>query len=354
MRSTDETSDPRAPVDARRVTAWGACAALILAVAVIFVVLAVDRGSRTEGTVLVGAADTAQIVVSAFISACLAAAILSSAVRGRNHRELAILVAARVTSVGALLLTLPLLVLATLDSPTVTPIIDDGCETGYVAREQDMHLGVSSTIYRQVGLRAEAVGSVRSDGGFRPFADGAYRLARTSEGWRVSTAPTDGAAIRPLVREDILLTARADFQGRCGIAVAAYDPTPTPIAPAPEPPALDDARAALSTMVEVSLDAAVGPLASPDGARPTSTTTSSSCGYGAVTEMTIVEMTTGDNASSVERILEAWDAAGYRSARAIQVVLRYNSLITLELRDTTTSDGYLRMTVSTAWLPVDS
>ncbi|GAB3617035.1 hypothetical protein GCM10027416_15920 [Okibacterium endophyticum] len=58
---------------------------------------------------------------------------------------------------------------------------------------------------------------------------------------------------------------------------------------------------------------------------------------------------TADNARSLERILNAWDAAGYAPDRAMQQDIRYSGSLPVEMmsiRDATSIDGLIHMQIT--------
>src|SRR5690606_11102060 len=61
------------------------------------------------------------------------------------------------------------------------------------------------------------------------------------------------------------------------------------------------------------------------------------------------EFEAADNATSVARILEAWDSAGYDADRAMHEDIRYSDTLPIErmsIRDTTSIDGLIHMAIT--------
>lgn len=64
-----------------------------------------------------------------------------------------------------------------------------------------------------------------------------------------------------------------------------------------------------------------------------------------------LEFRTDDNVTSVAQILGVWDDAGYESDRAMHEDIRYSKtgpVARLTMRDTTSIDGFVRMTITSA------
>jgi len=136
-----------------------------------------------------------------------------------------------------------------------------------------------------------------------------------------------------------------------GTPVVAPLPSPTP---SPEPLTVDEARAATVDMLSVTIAAAVMPVTTADGYPPiadASQLQAAPCGESGVRSAIAFELSTGDNAASLPAILAAWDAAGYLPDRAMQEDIRYSATLPVErmsIRDTTTIDGFLHVSIQSA------
>ena len=147
----------------------------------------------------------------------------------------------------------------------------------------------------------------------------------------------------------------ASFIPRVNAAMASFERYGTSTPPRFEPPTRHDARVALDLMVGASLDAVVDPRDA-DGHRLAMgdvSVTSSPCQgdryYGDVTQYADLTLRTADPNAAAD-ILAAWDEAGYDDDHDGQDAVRYSDLLPIKrmtLRDTTDTDGFVRMHVET-------
>jgi len=143
------------------------------------------------------------------------------------------------------------------------------------------------------------------------------------------------------------LVERATAAIHNGPAVEKLDPGPTP------PPTFTatNVRAAIQKMAAVSQTAAVGPVTDAEGGPVTlaeAVPVAAACQDSGSEVRVTLDFRTGENARSRERILAAWDAAGYAPDRAMQEDLRYSRTLpiaSMSLRDSTTIEGLIHMDI---------
>ncbi len=127
-------------------------------------------------------------------------------------------------------------------------------------------------------------------------------------------------------------------------------PSPTPTTP---PLTASDVRARMYEMVGVTLDAS-GTVFGADRQMLTVDTVdivANACaetGSGLSVELSMTGAHSDDNAAILQRILAAWDAAGFAHDRAMQQDIRYSEIDpvkTMTIHDKTTIDGLIHMSM---------
>lgn len=345
----DRPAASRATTRRLRRSAWVAGLVLAAATMVMAAALIVDTASDGDTVLLVGGFGSEQLISAAAFFAFAALAVGLCVIRVPAIWRL-VLVPARV---AAILCTLLASAAAALSGPlTVSPLVSDSCDTGYVVAERSFLLHGSGSVYRTDGILATRVARTVGDDGYQPIADGNY-IATTEDGivrvWHnnngsVAPAPPSGAGTPAFA-----LPERRDRTPLCGIDVAppagARPTTP------PSPLALPGTRADVVEMLRRSLAASVGPVRAADGtaiipeAVPLST---SACGTDGSASSLSLEFQTSDNAATLTQLLRVWDAAGYLPDRALHEDIRYSldlPIQTMRIRDSTSIDGLLRIRI---------
>lgn len=343
----------RGPSPARRIVLRVAGVVLGAATALIAALQAVSGPSGGTTTVMIGALRSSELIMLATLVAlvCLAVGLCAIPVR---RVWLLLLVPARLAAVavsGAGVLLAGLL----LTSATTVPLVSAGCDTGYVVREDAFLFATWGDVYRMDGILATKVARTSGDDGYQPFAEGAYAV--TEEGgalrvWYDIVRDPYAGPVRTQGDPAFTLPVRADRVPGCGIAVPTRAPRATP-APVPTPPSAVEARMTLDERVAATVDAAVGPVRDATGevfAPSSATPVTVPCDGGGERRAVALDLATADNAASLDRILAAWDTAGYARDRAMQEDIRYSDSLPVDLlsaRDTTSVDGLLHLRITT-------
>lgn len=128
----------------------------------------------------------------------------------------------------------------------------------------------------------------------------------------------------------------------------AVEPTPPRQTPPPQFTA-KYVRSAIQEMAAVSQKAAVAPVTDVNGALvdlAEIVPTAAACEDSGSQVSAQLDFRTGDNAKSLDRILAAWDSAGYAPDRAMQLDIRSSATLpvaTMTIRDSTTIDGLIHL-----------
>lgn len=326
-------------------------AGLVLAAATIMTTttLIVDAASEGSTILLIGNLGSQQFVAVSVVAAFAALAVGLCVIRVPG-RWLLLLVPARVAAIGGALLGV--LVTALLGPPSVSSLVSDSCDSGYVIAERSLLFIGTGSVYRTEGILATRVAGTVGDDGYQPFADGNY------------TAITEGGTIRVWYNVDpssapappsaagtpaFTLPERGDRIPSCDIEVDPPAVARQTTAAAPLP--LPGTRADILDMLRRSLAASAGTVRAADGtgivpeAVPLS---ASDCKTGGSASTLSLDFQTSDNAASLTQILRAWDAAGYLPDRALHEDIRYSPdlpIETMSIRDTTSIDGLLRIRI---------
>lgn len=335
----------------RRSVVLSAGVVLGVAIAVLATLQVIAAASGGEVSVLIGALESGRIMFLASVAGIVAvtAGLCAVAVSGQWVIPLALV---RLAAIGVS--CLGLFAAWVTGSATVAPIVSGGCETGYVVVEESFLLSGTGTVYRADGMVATAVATTVGDDGYHPFDDGAYAVAEHAGGLQVWYDVSSSPSGEPVSTNDgpaFVLPERTDRVFACGIVVArshAIQPAPNGV---PEYE-VDEIRASVRKMVDMSVAVAVGPVRDAAGRRfdlEALDVTSNPCDDGGVVVSIGLEFETADNATSLTRILSAWEAAGYQSDRAMQHDIRFSETLpieTMSMSDSTTIDGLLHMQIT--------
>jgi len=339
----------------RRRVLRAAAILLGLAIAVLAALAGVSTASHGEASVLIGSLESHAIAGLATIAALVALSVGLCLIPVR-WPWLFLLVPARIVAIAASFAAAGLWSLTT--SPSVTPLLSGGCATGYVVQEDTFLFAARGTVYRQDGILATPVARTSGDDAYRAFQDGGYAVIEDDTSLRVWYNIRRDHAAAPVAtvgEPALVLPVRTGQDFACGLSTGARTPEP---AEAPVP-SYDEAalRAGVAEMLSASLAAAEGPVLDAAGIPIDlgALVPSMSTCEGGGTQLGIgLEFSTADNAASVRRILGVWDAAGYEPDRAMQNDMRYSERLparSLSIRDTTTIDGLVRMSIISACSP---
>jgi hypothetical protein len=181
----------------------------------------------------------------------------------------------------------------------------------------------------------------------------AWRRARATLSFAATCAVLLGATLVLVAVGGPAQLSRLSAQADAAMRATSAVPTPPSATATPFPPpvSVDEVRADLARMLDVTLTAAVGPVADPAGAAlapDALVPVASACQESGTRLGLALDIRTADNAASVTRILAAWDAEGYSPDRAMQEDLRYDEAAPVEslsIRDTSTIDGLLHLRI---------
>lgn len=184
----------------------------------------------------------------------------------------------------------------------------------------------------------------------------ALAVWRRSVGWLVA-----GSVSGLLLCGSLLLVAWGDdnVEKLTEMAASAIGNTPAILpqggtTPAPDPLTVTQARDEITRMLHATIEASTPPLRTPEDAPVTVHQTPVSaipCGEVGARLTVDLAFSTGDNATSLARILAAWDTAGYLPDRTMQEDIRYSTELPIErmsIRDSTSVDGMIHLTLESA------
>ncbi|WP_036324046.1 hypothetical protein [Microbacterium sp. 11MF] len=338
--------------DARRVAVGIRVLTAVVAVLIAAAMIAVAVSTSEEGegtTVLVGTLDSPQIVAVLILVGVIDLTVLVFSLRATRVAGRVGVIVARVAATGAVLVAGAGVFLATFPTTIVSPLIDDdGCDTGYLVREENHWLSSSSSLYRMDGLVATGVATISNADGGMPFHERAYGASEEDGTLRVSAASAGSGVV-----ETVTVPELTGHVPECGLKRPTYQadrPSPTPTAPAPV--SLERAEAELERMYAATLAAVPGAVGTDGRAVASSAPTRTTCDRGAAQSALTFAFATEDNAASLEKILATWDAAGYEVDRAIQTDIRFDPITTVTLRiaDRSTIDGTIHGTITSGCL----
>jgi hypothetical protein len=329
-----------------------------IATAIIVWMLALDAASSGTASVLLGALDGQSVLSLAMLVAVSALCVgLLGVAPPRWMLPLKIVGAVLAACAAAVAM---LDVVLTVEA-NVTAVLSDGCDTGYVVVERSFLLGGNSTVYRMDGpLTIVRVGRASGDDGYQPFSTGGYAV--TADG---DTLTIHYSVDRP--SEDTDLTAAGyptlvlpalPGPHQCGLT-GPRDLFPAPPSTSPRAPiTAESIDEGLRELLTASIDASAGAVLDASGApidvsglTPVIAACADTAG---IQKELSIDFRTEDNARSLARILEVWDAAGYDRDRAMQEDIRYSETLPIErmsIRDRSSIDGMLHMTITSACVP---
>lgn len=340
----------------RRTVAWAAGGLFALATAVLVWVLVVSSATSGASSVLIGSLDQRSLlsvsVSVVFVSLCVG---LWSVDSPRWMLPLKIIGVALSGCAAALAAFVSMMIV----DVNVTPLLHDGCDTGYVVVERAFLMGSSGTVYRQDdSFLVTEVARTSGDDAYQPFSMGGYAVTESAGSLVVAYAvnrPLDGASVSPSPGTSFSVPV---LRGRTPQCEGASGPTPNST-PKPDAPPVDDAPATVASIDEAlrerlraSLNAASGTVVDAAGTPidPAAVSISSiPCPDqpGTRREMQI-DFRSEDNARSLEQILEVWDQAGYEKDRAIQEDIRFSAIepvARMSVKDRSSIDGLIHMTL---------
>ncbi len=333
------------------IAGWMFACATVVAVAVI----AVDWFSAHSASVLIGPLDDQTILSASMLIASVALVMglwaVSSPTWMLPFKILGVLGAA-VVVLGAGFSTL-----WSIDV-TVTTLTERGCDTGYVVVERSLLMGSSGTVYRQDGpIVASPMAHTSGNNAHQPFAAGDYSAAVDGEALIVEYRP-DPAGSRVALELPVVV----DRRSNCGYPDTSLSDRPEPSEEIAPTEILTPAtvHAEIRRLLDDSFAVTSGTPLDASGARidvSAATPDSVACADGSGTQYHVdLGFRTDDNARSVARILGVWDEAGYESDRAMQEDIRYSEtapVARMTIRDTTSIDGLVRMTLTSACVSTD-
>lgn len=323
----------------------------LLLLALIAVVWPVSLDSVDARVVVFGPWTGEVIVTGSIAAAIVSLAVIVFAVPAQRWWWL-LLGPLRVIAIGAMALGG---LNFSLTDDSVTPIVANGCATGYVATERSFLFAASGSIRRMDGLIGTSVGRTEVDDGHKPFQQQSYIAVTEGDTLRVwNTYQSAGERLSTSSAPSFVLP-RLVAETNCGLAGgidADARPLPVPTVPTipagpgegPAPAPATDTRTEIALMVQRTLDAAGGHVVDAEGA-PMSAPLPSDLSCDGTTAYDLV-IRTDDNATSYAAILAAWDAEGYAKDRAMQEDLRYNSVVRLSARDRSSIDGLLHFSLT--------
>ncbi|MFL0566426.1 hypothetical protein ACH0CG_11755 [Microbacterium sp. 179-I 1D1 NHS] len=328
--------------EVRRGTVGIRVAAAVVAVLIVGSMTAVTALTTANTTVLVGTLDSPQIMAVLVLAGAVDAVVVAFSLRGQSIAGRVGVVLTRMILSGAVVVAGAGVFLATLSTTVVSTLVDDdGCDTGYVVREETHWLSSSSTLYRMDGFVGTRAATLSNPDAAMPFHDGEYAVTTQNGTLRVSSASAEGGPVAVPK-----LTPRAADCGLTRPTHQAAPPAPTPAAPI----TLDRAEAEVTEMYARTRASVAGDHG-PAGETPTAPTRTE-CDSSTARSSVTFTLATPDNAASVARILATWDAAGYERDRAIQLDIRFDpeTTVSLRLADRSTIDGLIHATIATACL----
>lgn len=326
----------------RAAVALVATGLLVLCLAVMTIVITV--GTRGDGMteVVVGSWDADAILAATGPASALLLLIVLCAIRASRWWLLLFVplrLAAGVVLLGALLLA------AFKTGGTVVPLVADGCRSGYVVSERRPWDETVVRVLRIDGLTGTLVASGTARDGGHPFAEGDYRVESDGQNLRVRSSRLTGPTfVLPVVADPVSVSCGVpDGQGSLPTPTAEPAARQADEGPAPVP-LPGDTRAEVARMVQVTVDAATGPVTDAAGA-PVSAPAASTLPCDGTTAYDLA-IRTDDNAASYAAILDAWTAEGYAKDRAMQEDLRYNGVVRMSARDRSSIDGLMHFSLT--------
>lgn len=350
----------RSPRSRRRVVAWVAGGFFAVATAVVVWVLAVPSASAGSLSVLVGTLDERSLlgvaVPVALVFLCVG---VWSVDVPRPMLPLQIVGGVLAACAGGIAALFAVLMV----DANVTPVLHDGCDTGYVVVESSFLTASNGTLYRQDGAFVVApIARTSGNDAYQPFSMGGYSVTEADGSLLITYVvdrPYEGGEARTGSGSPITVPVLEGRTPTCGLQAGGTLVLPSSTTPTPEPPPVTAAAvdADMKALIDASLSAAAETVVDASGAPvdmsalPISATP---CTEGAGTQRGVrLEFRTDDNARALERILEVWDRAGYEKDRAMQEDIRYSESLPvarMSIRDTSSVDGMIHLSVTSVCL----
>lgn len=319
--------------------------ALFLAPAGVFAAVSdVSARSNGERQVVVGPWNDGTLLMASVVASVVLLAVIVIAVPAPRW-WLLLLVPLRVLAVAAALLGGVVLALA---DESVTPIVADGCDTGYVVSERAFLRASSGEVLRLDGVIGTWVTATRVDNGHKPFAERSYLAVTDGTTVRVRHTARNASDGVSTADDPQFVLPRIRFAAGCGLAggepaVPSADPWHPDPDEGPIESVASDTRERVAAMAALTVDAAEGTAVDATGS-PVRPPAASELPCDGTTGVELV-FATDDNAASYAAILGAWSAAGYAPDRAMQEDIRDDGTVRLSARDRTTIDGMLHLRI---------
>lgn len=348
----------------RRLAAWIAGGLFLAATAAVIGVLGVSTATSGAGTVLIGSLDERSLLSIAVVVALVSLGVGLWSI-GAPRWMLPLKIIGVVLAVGAGVIAAFLAVLVV--EANVSPVLHEGCDTGYVVVERSFLMGSSGTVYRQDGLIiATAMGRTSGDDGYQPFATGGYAVSEAQGSLTITYAinrPYEGMDTASAALGSITVPVLAGRTPQCGIdAGGGKLPSPGPAAPSSEPDPVTAASVDhdMRELIDASFAAASGTVVDATGTpiyasalpMPSVPCTDDS----GVRREVAIEFRTDDNAKSLAQILAVWDQRGYEKDRAMHEDIRFSEnrpVARMSVKDTSSIDGLIRLSASSVCVPAE-
>lgn len=233
---------------------------------------------------------------------------------------------------------------AGLADDSATPIVADGCETGYVVNESAFLFAASGEVLRMDGVIGSRVARTTVDDGHKPFLSRSYLAVAEGDTLRVWQTVDSVFESLTTSSEPAFVLPRLSYQTGCGLAGGeprVAQPQTFDDEEGPRQSVVGDSREQVSRMAALTVESAVGSAVDAAGA-PIRVPSASELPCDGTTGIDLV-FATDDNESSYAAILDAWSAAGYAADRAMQEDIRDDGTVRLSARDRTTIDGMLHL-----------
>lgn len=313
-------------------------------VAVFTAALNVSVRSDGEQQVVVGTWNGDTLLMSSVVASVVLLAVIVSAVPAPRW-WLLLFAPLRVLAVAAALLGGAALTLA---DESVTPIVADGCGTGYVVSERAFLLASSGEVLRLDGVVGTRVVSTNVDDGHKPFQQRSYVAIAggdTLRVWHTFKSAAEGVSASAVPQ---FVVPRLAFASGCGLAggepvVPTTAPWRSDADEEPSESAPSDTRERVAAMAALTVDTVEGTAVDAAGS-PIRVPKAAELACDGTTGVDLT-FATADNAASYAAILAAWTAAGYASDRAMQEDIRSDGAVRLSARDRTTIDGMLHLRI---------
>lgn len=331
----------------RRRTAVVASLAYLVFAGVILVIMPISVDSAGGREVVVGPWTGGVLVAACLMASTVTLSVIVFAVPARGWWWVLLGPLRAIVAAAAVVAAFGF----TLTDESVTPIVANGCETGYVVTERSFLFLAAGEVRRVEGVIGTSVGSTSVDDGHKPFQEQSYIAVTSGDTLRIwNTFDNAWERLSTSTEPAFVLPRLVDETG-CGLAggVVAARPSasPSPVATVDEGPApapVSDSRDEIARMAQLTIEAAGTPMSDAEGVPVTAPAASDlPCDGTTSHDMTV---RTDDNTSSYAAILDAWSAEGYSRDRAMQEDLRYNGVVRLSARDRSSLDGLMHFSLT--------